>query len=285
MALQGVRYNRDVSYERELEVARSAAVRAGELALRHQTSGVTAETKVDLSPVTIADREGEQLISRMLVEAFPEDGLLGEEGGHKESSMGRRWIIDPIDGTRDFLRGLSTWAVLIGLEDGPDVVAGVAHFPTQNVTYYASRSAGAYRNGTRIQTSKISDPGQALLCVNGFNGVLKYPFAPRLLDWMQAFWSVRSFGGCQDAMLVAAGQAEAWVEPEGKPWDFAALKIIAEEAVAVFFNFDGRKSIYGGNCGICVPALEVELRRFVIGASKQERGDARPPLTADIGPA
>jgi histidinol-phosphatase len=285
MAAGGLRYNRGVSYERELEVARSAAVRAGELALRHQTNGVTAESKLDLSPVTIADREGEQLIARMLEEAFPDDGLLGEEGGHKESALGRRWIIDPIDGTRDFLRGLPTWAVLIGLEDGPDVVAGVAHFPAQNITYYASRSAGAYRNGTRIHTSKISDPGQALLCVNGFNTVLRCPFAPRLLDWMQRFWSVRSFGGCQDAMLVAAGQAEAWVEPEGKPWDFAALKIIAEEAGAVFFNFDGRKSIYGGNCGICVPALEVELRRFVIGAVSRERPEAPPPLMAEIDPA
>lgn len=267
-----------MSYERELEVARAAAVRAGELALRHQASGVTAESKLDLSPVTIADRESEQLIAGMLTEAFPGDGLLGEEGGRKESSMGRRWIVDPIDGTRDFLRGLPTWSVLIGLEDGADVVAGVAHFPAQNVTYYASHGGGAYRNGTPIHVSKISEPSQALLCLNGFNDVLGYPFAPLLLDWMKQFWSVRSFGGCQDAMLVAAGHAEAWIEPSGKPWDFAALKIIAEEAGAVFFNFDGRKSIYGRNCALCVPALEVELRRFVIGATKQDRSDAPPPL-------
>jgi fructose-1,6-bisphosphatase/inositol monophosphatase family enzyme len=268
MAPEPVRYNRVVSYERELEVARAAAVRAGELALRHQTKGVTAESKVDLSPVTIADRESETLIAGMLEEAFPADGLLGEEGGHKESSMGRRWIIDPIDGTRDFLRGLPTWSVLIGLEDGADVVAGVCHFPAQNVTYYASRWGGAWRDGTRISISRITEPSQALLCVNGFNEILSYPFAPRMLDWMRQFWAVRSFGGCQDAVLVAAGQAEAWVEPTGKAWDFAALKIIAEEAGAVFFNFDGRKSIYGGNCGICVPALEVELRRLVAGSPK-----------------
>ncbi len=256
-----------MNYLRELEVARAAAVRASEQALRHQTNGVTAETKIDLSPVTAADREGEQLISRALTEAFPEDGLLGEEGGRKDAAAGRRWIVDPIDGTRDFLRGLPTWSVLIGLEDGPDVVAGVAHFPAQNVTYWAARGAGAFRNGARIQASSITDPCQALLCVNGFNSVLKYPFAPRLLDWMRQFWSVRSFGGCQDAMLVASGQADAWLEPEGKPWDFAALKIIAEEAGAAFFNFDGAKSIYGGNCVICAPALEAELRRFVSGAA------------------
>jgi fructose-1,6-bisphosphatase/inositol monophosphatase family enzyme len=273
-----------VAYERELEVARAAAVRAGELALRHQTNGVTAEQKVDLSPVTIADRESEALITRALEEAFPGDGLLGEEGGRKESLEGRRWIVDPIDGTRDFLRGYPTWAILIALEEGANVVAGVAHFPAQNVTYWASRAGGAYRNGTRIHASKISDPGHAVLCVNGFNEILRHPFAPRLLEWMKQFWSVRSFSGSQDAMLVAAGQAEVWVESSGKAWDFAALKIINEEAGSVFFNFDGRKSIYGGNCCICAPALEVELRRFVIGAPKQDRADAPPPLTAEIDP-
>ncbi len=285
MALGSLRYNRVVSYERELEVARAAAVRAGELALRHQTNGVVAESKLDLSPVTIADRESEQLIARALEEAFPNDGLLGEEGARKESSFGRRWIIDPIDGTRDFLRGFPTWGIMIGLEDGADVVAGVCHFPAQNVTYHACRGGGAWRNDSRIHASKISDPSQALLCVNGFNDILSQPFAPRMIEWMKTFWSVRSFGGCQDAMLIAAGQAEAWVEPKGKPWDFAAPKIIAEEAGAVFFNFDGRQSIYGGNCCLTVPALEVELRRFVIGAAKHERSDAPPPLTAEIDPA
>jgi fructose-1,6-bisphosphatase/inositol monophosphatase family enzyme len=104
-----------VSLERELEIARTVAVRAGHLALKHQREGVKAESKVDLSPVTLADRECERLIAGALDEAFPADGLLGEEGAVKKSASGRRWIIDPIDGTRDFLRGLPTGAVLIGL--------------------------------------------------------------------------------------------------------------------------------------------------------------------------
>jgi histidinol-phosphatase len=285
MTPAGVRYNRLVGYERELEAARAVAVAAGKLALRHQTDGVVVEAKLDLSPVTIADREGELLIARELEQAFPGDGILGEEGSRKDSSLGRRWIIDPIDGTRDFLRGLPTWSILIALEDGPEVAAGVCHFPAQNVTYYAVRGSGAYRNAAPIRVSTITDPSQALLCVNGFNDVLRFPFSPRLLEWMRQFWSVRSFGGCQDAMLVAGGQAEVWLEPSGKAWDFAALKVIAEEAGAAFFNFDGRRSIYGGNCAICVPALEVELRRFVIGARAQDRPDAPPPLTAEIDPA
>lgn len=271
-----------MGFEKELEAARAAALRAGRLALDYQAKGVPAEAKLDRSPVTVADRECERLIAAALDEAFPGDGLLGEEGVVKKSASGRRWIIDPIDGTRDFLRGLPTWAVLIGLETGSDVSAGVVYFPAAGDLYFASRGGGAFLNNRPIRVSSISKPGEALLCVNGFNTVLSLPFAPKLLDWMQAFWAVRSFGGCQDAMLVASGRAEAWIEPDGKPWDFAPLKVICEEAGAVFFNFDGRRTIYGGNGAICVPGLELELRRFVIGATLKDLPDKAPPIVRPL---
>ncbi len=250
-------------YERELDVALAAARRAGELALRYQTNGLRQEQKADLSPVTIADRESEALLSRSLIEAFPADGLLGEEGANKVSGSGRRWIIDPIDGTRDFLRGFTSWAVLIALEKEKDIELGVCHFPAQNKTYYAVRGEGAWQDGTRLRTSNITEPSKALLCLNGFRDILAYPFAPALMDWIKQFWAVRSFGGCQDAVYVASGQAEAWVEPYGQAWDYASLKVINEEAGAVFFTFQGGNDIYGGNCAVCVPALESELRRFL----------------------
>jgi histidinol phosphatase-like enzyme (inositol monophosphatase family) len=271
-----------VALERELAAARALAERAGRIALEYQARGIQVDSKVDLSPVTAADRECERMISQALEEAFPQDGLLGEEGAVKKSSSGRRWIIDPIDGTRDFVRGVPTWAVLIGLENGSQVDVGVCHFPAQGRTYYAVRGGGAFRDGERIGVSSISEPSQALLCINGFNDVLKFPFAPRLLEWVKQFWAVRSFGGCQDAVLVASGSADAWIEPGGKPWDFAALKVIAEEAGAVFFNFDGRSTIYGGNCAVCAPGLEIELRRFVLGVERKGSPDARPPLTREL---
>src|SRR5258706_8979360 len=118
-----------MTFGREIETARRAAERAVALALRHQTAGVQVEIKPDDSPVTIADRECEKLIAGLLDTAFPEDGILGEEGSRKESRSGRRWIIDPIDGTRDFVRGNPLWSVLIGLEEGSEVVAGVVHLP------------------------------------------------------------------------------------------------------------------------------------------------------------
>lgn len=221
------------------------------------------ETKADLSPVTIADRESERLISGILAEAFPEDGLLGEEGGGKPSSSGRRWIVDPIDGTRDFLRGLPYWAVLIALESGDGVDLGVCHFPALNVTYHAARGNGAWRNDTRIRISEIAEPSQAVLCVSELNEMEDFAFAPRLVEWVKRFWAVRNYSSCRDAMLVAAGQAEVSIQASGKPWDFAAPRIVAEEAGAVFFNFDGRASIYGGNGVITVPALAAGVRQFL----------------------
>jgi len=252
-----------VSYEREIEVARTAALRAGQLALQYQSHGVTPETKPDLSPVTIADRESERLISSLLSEAFPGDGLLGEEGGSKVPVSGRRWIIDPIDGTRDFLRGLPGWAVLIALETENGVDVGVCHFPALNVTYYAARGAGAWCDDTRIRVSQIDDAAQAVLLVSELNEMSGFAFAPRLLEWTKKFWLVHSYSSCQDGMQVAAGRAEVSMQASGKAWDFAAPRIVAEEAGAVFFNFDGRSTIYGGNGVIAVPPLAAGVRELL----------------------
>src|SRR3954465_4320763 len=106
-----------MTYEREMELARVAAVAAGENARRLRAGGITAEAKADASPVTIADRENERLIREAIEREFPDDGILGEEGSSKTGTSGRRWIVDPIDGTRDFVRGNRFWCVLIALED------------------------------------------------------------------------------------------------------------------------------------------------------------------------
>jgi histidinol-phosphatase len=250
-------------FERELEVARDAAKRAGELALSYQRQGVIAEEKEDESPVTIADREAEKLIVRLLTEAFPDDGLLGEEGAGREAKSGRRWIIDPIDGTRDFSRGSTLWSVLIGLETGDEVVAGVVEIPAWGQQYYASRGGGAFCNGQRIQVSNISDPAKSVLFFNGLREAHKKPFGPRLVDFMGQFWAVRSMSGAPDAMLVAGGHGEIWVEPTAKAWDLAPIKVIIEEAGGLFFNFDGGDSIHAGNCVVCVPGLAPLARAFV----------------------
>jgi len=250
-------------FQRELEVAQIAAEQAGRLALENRERGFEAETKPDLSPVTTADHANERLISRLLEEAFPDDGLLGEEGAQRESRSGRRWIIDPIDGTRDFVRGIPTWGVMLALEAEGEIVAGACNLPALGELYSAALGAGAYCNASRIHVAPAKTLDQALVCLTAFNNLEGRLFAGRLLPWLAQFWAVRSMGGCMDAMAVASGRADAWIEVSAKAWDLAPLKIIAEEAGARFFNFDGKASIYGGNCVITIPSLEAEIRKFL----------------------
>lgn len=256
-----------MTFEKELAIARNAAARSAELALRLQAAGIVVETKADQSPVTNADRECERLICSILEDAFPEDGLLGEEGSRKPSRSGRRWIVDPIDGTRDFVRGNFLWSVLIGLERAGDqegeVLAGVAHLPLVSQTCWASRGGGAFRNHTRLRVSNIADPRQAVLSVNSLNRISAMTFTPGLIDWAAQFWAYRCLGGTPDAMMVAAGEADVWIEPKVAEWDLAAVQVILEEAGAVFFDLRGERTIYGSSAAACTPALEREVRKFL----------------------
>lgn len=250
-------------FEKEVELAKLVAQEAGALALDYARRGVTAESKSDESPVTAADRACEKLIVETIAREFPEDGVLGEEGANRASRNGRKWIIDPIDGTRDFVRGIPVWAVLIGLEVDGKVVAGAAHCPGQNALLWAARGDGAWANGTRVRVSNISEPHAAVLSFNGFNKVGVEAFAARLLPWVRSFWAVRGLGGAVDAMLVAQGKADVWIEPNASPWDFAALKILIEEAGGIFRSHSGEDTIYAGNAYACTPALEPFIQQLL----------------------
>lgn len=251
-----------MQFERELEIAKGLAVESANLALSYQ-KGITAVEKADHSPVTRADKECERLIATNLAEAFPGDGLLGEEGASAPSSNGRKWIIDPIDGTRDYLRGNPLWGPMIALEADGEVVVGVVHFAGYGGTYWAVRGEGAYRNGERLQVSNKTSAADSVLCINQFNKLDRERYWDRLLPWIARFWAMRGLGGTPDAMMVAAGQAEVWIEPAASPWDFAVPKIIVEESGGIFRNFDGGSSIYGGNGIALTPGLAAELEEFL----------------------
>jgi histidinol phosphatase-like enzyme (inositol monophosphatase family) len=258
-----------MSFDRELEVARRLARRAGEIALEHAARGVTADQKADDSPVTAADRACEAYIAGALREAFPDDGLLGEEGARDAGRSGRRWIIDPIDGTREFLRGIPLWSNLLALEADGEVVVGVCNLAALGEMYWAARGQGAWLESraetkpTRLAVSTIDRRDRAVVCLSTFGSLARHPLKDRALEYLATAWSVRSISGCYEAMLVASGRAEAWIELSAASWDLCALQVIAEEAGARFFNFDGGRSPHAGNCVICAPGLEAELRALV----------------------
>ena len=240
-------------YARELEVAREAVDLAGRLTLEHFRTGVDVDWKADRSPVTVADRDAEELLRKKLGEAFPNDGLLGEEFGKHAGSSGRRWILDPIDGTQSFIRGVPLYGVLVGLEEEGRCVLGVAGFPALGQTFWATRGQGAYRNGTRIAASKAVDLADATLLSTD---VTPEPFGDKYPGFERLLRSVgrqRGWGDCYGYVLVAMGVAEIMVDPLLNPWDIAALVPIVEEAGGAFFTWEGEPTIYGGS-GIATTA-------------------------------
>src|SRR5450759_2085869 len=250
-----------MNYERELEFARRTALAAGENARHISARGISVETKSDASPVTIADRDNERLIREAIQQEFPEDGILGEEGSSKRGSSGRRWIIDPIDGTRDFVRGNQFWCILIALEEADESLVGVAHFPMLNETYWAARGSGSYGNDERLEVSAIASSAECVFSPNGLNHVSARSHLPQVVELMQRSWAVRSYGGALDACLLAAGKVDIWFEPKVELWDLAALKLIIEEAGGVFFAFDGSRRIDKGTAIGCTPGMVAEVRQ------------------------
>jgi histidinol-phosphatase len=251
-----------MSYDGELDLARRIAVAAGQNARQIRARGITAEAKPDDSPVTIADRDNERLIREAIERGFPDDGILGEEGASKPGSSGRRWIVDPIDGTRDFVRGNHFWCVLIALEEGEESAVGVAHFPMLAETYWATRGGGAFCNDERLHVSDVKSVEECVFAPGGLHLKQSAPLMPKLTAMAQRSWATRCFGGGLDACLVAAGKVDLWFEPKVEPWDLAPLRLIIEEAGGVFLAPDGSRSIYRGSAIGCAPGLEAEARRW-----------------------
>jgi histidinol phosphatase-like enzyme (inositol monophosphatase family) len=250
-----------MNYERELEFAHRLATAAGTNAKHIRARGVSTESKADTSPVTVADRENERMVREAIEREFPDDGILGEEGSSKTGSCGRRWIIDPIDGTRDFVRGNRFWCVLIALEEADEPVVGVVHFPMLEETYWAVRGGGSYLNRERLHVSTIESIDACVFSPNGLHLMEAHPYLPRIMDFMQRSWAVRSFGGPLDACLLAAGMVEVWIEPKLEVWDLAALKLIIEEAGGDFFALDGSQRIDRGTVLACAPGVSAQVRK------------------------
>lgn len=246
----------------ELDFARRVAVEAGDNAARIRKGDIGVETKADDSPVTIADRDNERLICSRIERAFPDDGIVGEEGTRKAGTSGRRWTVDPIDGTRDFVRGNRFWCVLLALEQDGEAKVGVAHFPMLQETYWAARGHGSHRNGESIQVSNIDRLDLAVFSPNGMHRIAHESYGPRVTEFMSRFWAIRSVGGALDAAMLAAGQIEVWLERKAEIWDLAPLQVIIEEAGGRYFALDGSRRLDAGNAAACVPALEPQVREF-----------------------
>jgi histidinol-phosphatase len=219
---------------------------------RFRATDLNVETKPDLTPVTDADRAAERLLRERIGRERPGEGVLGEEEGDDGGSV--RWIVDPIDGTRNFSRGIPVWATLVALEREGRIVCGVASAPALGRRWWAARGEGAWRDGERVRVSGISAVDEATISFSR-SGLGD----PKLLALAARAWHVQPFSDFWAHLLVAEGAIEISVEHEMNAWDNAALQVIVEEAGGRFTDLQGRPRIDGGSAVSTNGALHDEV--------------------------
>ena len=244
---------------------------AGAEARRTFEAGRASVTiKPDRSPVTIADEAIEKRLFAFLRARWPEHGLLGEEtGASGASDAGLRWVLDPIDGTRAFVRGISTWSVLLGLEDAGEPVIGVAYLPAEDDLYVAVRGEGAYRNGRRLSVSRVSALREATVChgaLQQFRDTGTLAVLPRIAEGCD---SARGFMDFDGYRRLARGEADAMVDPGVKAWDICAAAVIVREAGGELTSMRGERTVHGGSAIASNGLVHAELVSLIAPALRE----------------
>jgi histidinol-phosphatase len=231
----------------DLAFALSLADLADEITMRHfRTRSLEVEAKADLTPVSIADRGAEEALRAAILGERSGEAVVGEEFGEAGSGS-VRWILDPIDGTRHYVRGIPLWATLIALESEGAVALGVASAPALGVRWWAERGAGAFANGEPIRVSAVAAVEQASFSHAGVHSFEKHGYGAALRTLCARAWMERAYGDFWQHMLVAEGRLEFAVEAVVDVWDLAAVQVIVEEAGGRFTDLGGTARPDGGS--------------------------------------
>ncbi len=229
------------------DFAAGAARAAGEVTLRYFQKLPKVEFKPDRSPVTIADRESEALLRQRIAGRFPGHGILGEEYGAERTGARLRWVIDPIDGTQSFIRGVPLYGVMLGFLFDDEPLLGVVHFPALNEIAIGWKGGGAWWNGVQARVSGVSRLEEATLLSTdplGYTSTGKEQAYQRLRRSVRV---ERGWGDCYGHILVATGRAEIMLDPVLSEWDAAPLIPIVEEAGGRFTGWQGKRTARGGD--------------------------------------
>jgi len=261
------------AYDDDLRLAHVLADAADSTTMtRFRAQDLRVESKPDLTPVTDADRTVEEAIRSTLKRARPRDAITGEEYG--ESGHGpRRWVIDPIDGTKNFVRGVPVWATLIALMDGEDVVAGVCSAPALGRRWWAAVGTGAYTGkslaaASRLAVSKVTELTDASLSYSSYQGWEDRGCGYAFLDLTKTVWRSRAYGDFWSYTLVAEGAVDVACEPEVNLYDLAAVAIIVEEAGGRFTDIAGNRGPGGGSAVATNGALHDDvIKRLSAGSA------------------
>jgi histidinol-phosphatase len=235
--------------EPDLEVAFELADLADAISLdRFRAADLVVETKPDLTPVTEADRAVERALRDRLATARPGDTVVGEEFGEEGGGpSARRWIIDPIDGTKNYLRGIPVWGTLLALEREGETTAALISAPALGRRWWAVKGAGAFADGRPMRVSGVAALADAQLCFGGLRTWRKYGLLDAFLSLAARCWRTRGFGDFWMHMLVAEGAADIAAEMEVSLWDLAGVKLIVEEAGGRFTDLSGVPTASGGS--------------------------------------
>ena len=245
-----------MSLQHYLDFALDAAFQAGRLTLGYFQRTIPVEHKEDASPVTLADRQAEELLRTLIMQKYPEDGIIGEEFGEKAGSSSLTWILDPIDGTRSFIHGVPLYGVLIALVEKGYPLLGVLHFPALGESIYAARELGCFWNGRRVSVSHTATLEKATLLTSGLEHWWEEPRKQCVLQRLgQRMGTQRTWGDAYGYALVATGRADVMIDPGLSVWDTAPLPVILEEAGGVFTDWEGRTTVYAAQGLGTNPAL------------------------------
>lgn len=256
----------------DLQLALLLADRADALTLpRFRAHDLTVTTKPDLTPVTDVDRAVEAMIAEVLAEHRPADAMLGEEyGGRGEAA--RRWIVDPIDGTKNFVRGVAVYATLIALYDGARPLVGVVSAPALGMRWYAAAGSGAFRTlapglgggePERLRVSTVGTLGDASLSYSSLTGWATHRDRERFIALTDQVWRTRAYGDFWSYMMVAEGTVDIACEPELELYDMAALVPIITEAGGSFTDLNGQPGPFGANGLATNGRLHTEVLTYV----------------------
>lgn len=242
-----------------LAAVADAARVAGRIAMKYYRTGVTAEAKGDGSPVTVADREAEQAVRAWIARQFPADEVLGEEFG-LTAGRGRRWFIDPIDGTKTFVRGVPLWGSMVAVAEGDTVLAGSIYCPAVDEMVMAAVGEGCWHNNTRCHVSTIDTIEEATILTTDDTFRYNPERAPKWAALAQRAKVARTWGDCYGYVLVATGRAEVMVDDRLSPWDAASLIPIIGEAGGVYTDWRGGTAVDGGDGIATNSAIAATLR-------------------------
>lgn len=258
--------------DKALGFALEMAELGGQIAMRHYQKGPALQRKTDGTWVTEADVAVETELRAAIAKAWPDHNILGEEEGLAAASGGSAdpnqptWIVDPIDGTHNYMAGIPIWATLVGLRTGDGFVVGVCDAPALGETYEAARGSGARMNGNPIQAGSAASLDEATTLFGDPQAFEDDGLGHFLDELVSASWRIRGFGDFWGHMLVARGAAHVMVEPELKVWDTAALIPIVIEAGATITHIDGSPWTDTGSCLTACPKLHTRIVEMAAGA-------------------